>query len=188
MFHEQGAKVVAVSDINGAILNPEGLDVPALLEYVERKRSVVGFPGASPMDPAGLLTVDCDILIPAALENQITDENAGDIKARIIVEGANGPTTHDADDILQTKGVIVVPDIYANGGGVTVSYFEWVQDRMGFFWREKEVNERLEEIMVQSFQDIREMVAKHQVTYRIAAYMVAIQRVAHDLQMRGLYA
>ena len=140
------------------------------------------------MDPAGLLTVDCDILIPAALENQITDENAGDIKARIIVEGANGPTTHDADDILQKKGVIVVPDIYANGGGVTVSYFEWVQDRMGFFWREKEVNERLEEIMVQSFQDIREMVAKHKVTYRIAAYMVAIQRVAHDLQMRGLYA
>ena len=188
MFHEQGAKVVAVSDINGAILNPEGLDVPALLAYVAEKKSVVGFPGAAPMDPAGLLTVDCDILIPAALENQITDENAGDIKARIIVEGANGPTTHDADDILQKKGVIVVPDIYANGGGVTVSYFEWVQDRMGFFWREKEVNERLEEIMVQSFQDIGEMVAKHKVTYRIAAYMVAIQRVAHDLQMRGLYA
>jgi glutamate dehydrogenase (NAD(P)+) len=188
MFHEQGARVVAVSDINGAIGNEKGLDVPALLAYVEEKKTVVGFPGAVPMDPAGLLTVDCDILIPAALENQITDENAGDIRARIIVEGANGPTTHDADDILQKKGVIVVPDIYANGGGVTVSYFEWVQDRQGFFWREKEVNERLEEIMVQSFQDIRAMVAKHNVTYRIAAYMVAIQRVAHDLQMRGLYA
>jgi glutamate dehydrogenase (NAD(P)+) len=188
MFHEQGAKIVAVSDINGAIENKKGLDVPALLAYVEEKKTVVGFPGGIPMDPADLLTTDCEILVPAALENQITDENAGDIKAKIIVEGANGPTTHDADDILQKKGVIVVPDIYANGGGVTVSYFEWVQDRMGFFWREKEVNERLEEMMVQSFGDIRQMAAKHKVTYRIAAYMVAIQRVAHDLQVRGLYA
>ena len=188
MFHEQGAKIIAVSDINGALENRKGLDVPALLAYLEEKKTVVGFPGGIPMDPADLLTTDCDILIPAALENQITAENAGDIKAKIIVEGANGPTTHEADDILQKKGILVVPDIYANGGGVTVSYFEWVQDRMGFFWREKEVNERLEEMMVQSFQDIRQMAAKHKVTYRIAAYMVAIQRVAHDLQMRGLYA
>jgi glutamate dehydrogenase (NAD(P)+) len=188
MYHEQGAKVVAVSDINGAIENRRGLDVPALLAYLEEKKTVVGFPGGVPLDAADLLTADCDILVPAALENQITDANAGDVKARIIVEGANGPTTHDADDILQKKGVIVVPDIYANGGGVTVSYFEWVQDRMGFFWREKEVNERLEEIMVQSFLDIRHMAARHKVTYRIAAYMVAIQRVAQDLQMRGLYA
>jgi len=188
MFHEQGATVVAVSDINGALENRKGLDVPALLAWVEEKKTVVGFPGGVPLDPAGLLTVDCDILIPAALENQITDENAGDIKAKIIVEGANGPTTHDADDILQKKGVIVVPDIYANGGGVTVSYFEWVQDRQGFFWREKEVNERLEEMMVQSFNDIRQMATRHKVTYRIGAYMVAIERVAHDLQMRGLYA
>jgi glutamate dehydrogenase (NAD(P)+) len=188
MFHEQGAMVVAVSDINGAIENSKGLDVPALLGWVEEKKTVMGFPGGVPLDPTGLLTIDCDILIPAALENQITDENAGDIKAKIIVEGANGPTTHDADDILQKKGVIVVPDIYANGGGVTVSYFEWVQDRQGFFWREKEVNERLEEMMVQSFQDIRQMATRHKVTYRIGAYMVAIERVAHDLQMRGLYA
>ena len=188
MFHEQGAVVVAVSDINGAIGNPKGLDVPALLAWLEQKKTVVGFPGGVPMDTGDLLTTDCDILIPAALESQITDRNAGGIRAKIIVEGANGPTTHEADDILQKKGVIVVPDIYANGGGVTVSYFEWVQDRMGFFWREKEVNERLEEMMVQSFQDIREMVAAHNVTYRIAAYMVAIQRVARDLQMRGLYA
>ncbi len=188
MFHEQGAKIVAVSDINGALENKKGLDVPALLAWVEEKKTVVGFPGGVPMDPADLLTTDCDILVPAALENQITAENAPAIKAKVIVEGANGPTTHDADDVFQKKGVIVVPDIYANGGGVTVSYFEWVQDRMGFFWREKEVNERLEEMMVQSFQDIRAMVAKHKVTYRIAAYMVAIQRVAHDLQIRGLYA
>ncbi len=188
MFHEQGATIVAVSDINGAIENKKGLDVPALLAWVEQRKTVVGFSGGVPIDPADLLTTDCDILVPAALENQITAENANDIKAKIIVEGANGPTTHDADDIFQKKGIIVVPDIFANGGGVTVSYFEWVQDRMGFFWREKEVNERLEEMMVQSFADIREMAAKHKVTYRIGAYMVAIQRVAHDLQMRGLYA
>lgn len=188
MFHEQGAKIVAVSDINGAIQNKKGLDVPALLAYMDEKKTVVGFPGGIPMDSADLLTTDCDILVPAALENQITAENANDIKAKIIVEGANGPTTHDADDIFQKKGIVVVPDIYANGGGVTVSYFEWVQDRMGFFWREKEVNERLEEMMVQSFSDIREMANKHKVTYRIGAYMVAIERVAHDLQMRGLYA
>ncbi len=188
MFHEQGAKIVAVSDINGAIQNKKGLDVPALLAYMVDKKTVVGFPGGIPMDSADLLTTDCDILVPAALENQITKENANGIKAKIIVEGANGPTTHEADDIFQKKGILVVPDIYANGGGVTVSYFEWVQDRMGFFWREKEVNERLEEMMVQSFMDIREMATKHKVTYRIGAYMVAIQRVAHDLQIRGLYA
>jgi glutamate dehydrogenase (NAD(P)+) len=188
MFHEQRAVVVAVSDINGAVANPKGLDVPALLAWLEEKKTVVGFPGGVPMDTGDLLTTDCDILIPAALENQITDRNAGNIKAKIIVEGANGPTTHEADDVLHKKGIIVVPDIYANGGGVTVSYFEWVQDRMGFFWREKEVNERLEEMMVQSFQDISEMAATHKVTYRIAAYMVAIERVARDLQMRGLYA
>ncbi len=188
MFHEQGAKIVAVSDINGAIEKKDGLDVPALLAYVGAKKTVVGFPGSAPIDPVDLLTTDCDILVPAALENQITDENASAIKAKIIIEGANGPTTSDADDILQKMGVIVVPDIYANGGGVTVSYFEWVQDRMGFFWLEKEVNERLEDMMVQSFNDISAMAAEHKVTYRIAAYMVAIQRVAHDLQIRGLYA
>jgi glutamate dehydrogenase (NAD(P)+) len=188
MFFGQGAKIVAVSDINGAIENKESLDVPALLEYVAAKKTVVGFPGGTPIEPADVLTTDCDILVPAALENQITDENAAAIKAKIIIEGANGPTTSDADDILQKKGVIVIPDIYANGGGVTVSYFVWVQDRMGFFWLEKEVNERLEDMMVQSFNDISAMAAAHKVTYRIAAYMVAIQRVAHDLQIRGLYA
>ncbi|HEV8267805.1 MAG TPA: glutamate dehydrogenase, partial [Thermoanaerobaculia bacterium] len=177
-----------VSDINGAIKNDDGLDVTALLAHVAKTRSVLGFAGSTTMDAGKLLTTDCDILVPAALENQITHENAEKIRAKIIVEGANGPTTADADEILQKKGVVVIPDIFANGGGVTVSYFEWVQDRMGFFWREDEVNQRLEEMMVQSFEDLRTMKQEHGVSYRIAAYMVAIQRVASDLQLRGLYA
>jgi glutamate dehydrogenase (NAD(P)+) len=188
MFASQGARVVAVSDVYGAVRNEKGLDLPALLEHVSKTKKVVGFAGGSPLDPKDLLTTECEILVPAALENQITGENAGRIRTKIIVEGANGPTTHDADEILQKKGIVVIPDILANGGGVTVSYFEWVQDRMGFFWRESEVNERLEEMMVQSFEDVRSMAAAHGVSYRIAAYMVAIQRVANDMQLRGLYA
>jgi glutamate dehydrogenase (NAD(P)+) len=188
MFAGQGAKVVAVSDVYGAVKNEKGLDMPALLEHVAKTKKVTGFPGGTALDPGDLLTTECDILVPAALENQITAENAGRIRAKIIVEGANGPTTNDADEILRKKGIVVVPDILANGGGVTVSYFEWVQDRMGFFWRESEVNERLEEMMVQSFEDVRSMAAAHGVSYRIAAYMVAIQRVANDMQIRGLYA
>ena len=146
------------------------------------------FPGAAPIDPGSLLTLDCEYLVPAALENQITADNAAEVRAKIVVEGANGPTTHSADAILEKRGIVVVPDILANGGGVTVSYFEWVQDRMGFFWRESEVNERLEDIMVEAFRDVAEMAATHNVSYRIAAYMVAIQRVARDLETRGLYA
>jgi glutamate dehydrogenase (NAD(P)+) len=188
MFASQGAKVVAVSDVYGAIRNEKGLDIPALVDHVAKTKKIVGFAGGTALDPKELLTTECDILVPAALENQITAEVAGRIRTKIIVEGANGPTTHEADEILQKKGIVVVPDILANGGGVTVSYFEWVQDRMGFFWRESEVNERLEEIMVQSFEDVRRMAAAHGVSYRIAAYMVAIQRVANDMQIRGLYA
>jgi glutamate dehydrogenase (NAD(P)+) len=188
MFAGEGAKVIAVSDAFGALRNDAGLDVPALIDYARKERSVKGFPGGEAFDAKELLTTECDVLVPAALENQITDKNAEAIRAKIIVEGANGPTTHEADEILQKKGIVVVPDIYANGGGVTVSYFEWVQDRMGFFWREDEVNQRLEEMMVQSFADVRDMAAAHGVSYRIAAYMVAIQRVAHDMQVRGLYA
>ncbi len=188
MLAAQGAKVVAVSDVNGALASPVGFDVPALVAHAERHRTISGFPGGTPIDPADLLTCDCDILVPAALENQITRENADRIAARIVVEGANGPTTAEADEILQRRGIVVVPDILANGGGVTVSYFEWVQDRMGFFWREDEVNQRLEEILVQAFDDVRQMAETHGVSYRIAAYMVAIQRVAHDLEVRGLYA
>lgn len=188
MFAQQGAKIVAVSDVHGAVANPAGLDLDALQEHIRREKSVKGFAGAAPIDPAAVLTAECEILVPAALENQITDANAHQIRAQIVVEGANGPTTQKADEILQKRGIVVVPDIYANGGGVTVSYFEWVQDRMGFFWRESEVNERLEELMVQAFRDVREMGLAYGVSYRIAAYMVAIQRVAHDMEVRGLYA
>jgi len=188
MCHLSGAKVVAVSDIRGGIVNDAGLDVPAVLEHYARKKSLEGFPGAEAITNEKLLEHPCDILIPAANENQLRSHNAGRVQARIIVEGANGPTTQKADNIFRDRGIIVVPDILANAGGVTVSYFEWVQDRAGFFWREAEVNERLEDIMVQSFNDVVEMSKKYDVTYRIAAYMLGISRVAHDTMVRGLYA
>jgi len=188
MCHEQGAKIVAVSDIHGGITNRNGIDVPALIAHYEKNKSLKGFPGTEAVSNEALLELDCDILIPAANENQIRQKNAGNIKAKIIVEGANGPTTQRADEVLNGKGVLVVPDILANAGGVTVSYFEWVQDRAGFFWRESEVNERLEDIMVQSFRDVAQMAEKYGVSFRIAAYMLGISRVAHDTMVRGLYA
>jgi glutamate dehydrogenase (NAD(P)+) len=188
MCHEAGAKVIAVSDINGGVTNPNGIDIAALIAHYEKNRSFDGFAGVTKVSNADLLELDCDILIPAANENQIRQKNAGNIKAKIIVEGANGPTTQRADEVLNAKGVLVVPDILANAGGVTVSYFEWVQDRAGFFWRESEVNERLEDIMVQSFRDVAQMAEKYGVSFRIAAYMLGISRVAHDTMVRGLYA
>ena len=188
MCHEAGAKIIAVSDIQGGILDPAGLPMPVVLAHYEKNRSLRDFPGSRAVTNADLLELDCDILIPAANENQITGKNASKLKAKIIVEGANGPTTQRADDALNEKGVLVVPDILANAGGVTVSYFEWVQDRAGFFWRESEVNERLEDIMVQSFRDVTEMANKYKVSFRIAAYMLGISRVAHDTMVRGLYA
>ncbi len=188
MCHEAGAKIIAVSDIQGGIVSRDGIDLTALLAHYERNRSFNGFGGVEPVSNSALLELDCDILIPAANENQIRAKNAGNIKAKIIVEGANGPTTQRADEILNEKGILVVPDILANAGGVTVSYFEWVQDRAGFFWRESEVNERLEDIMVQSFRDVATMAEKYGVSHRIAAYMLGISRVAHDTMVRGLYA
>jgi glutamate dehydrogenase (NAD(P)+) len=188
MCHEAGAKIVAVSDIHGGIHNPQGLDLPAVLKHHEKARTFEGYSGADKVSNAELLELDCDILIPAANENQIRQKNAANIKAKIIVEGANGPTTKRADDVLDSKGILVVPDILANAGGVTVSYFEWVQDRAGFFWREQEVNERLEDMMVASFQDVASMAEKYGTNFRIAAYMLGISRVAHDTMVRGLYA
>jgi len=188
MCHAVGAKVVAVSDIKGGICNDRGLDVPAVLEHYAKKKTLEGFPGAEAISNEKLLEHPCEILIPAANENQLRSHNAGKVQARIIVEGANGPTTQKADMIFRDRGIVVVPDILANAGGVTVSYFEWVQDRAGFFWREAEVNERLEDIMVQSFNDVVEMAKKYDVSYRIAAYMLGISRVAHDTMVRGLYA
>ncbi len=188
MCHDAGAKIIAVSDIQGGIVNPNGIDLVKLQAHYEKAHSFEGFPGVEKISNTDLLELDCDILIPAANENQIRGKNAPNIKAKIIVEGANGPTTQRADEILRQKDILVVPDILANAGGVTVSYFEWVQDRAGFFWREQEVNERMEDILVQSFRDVASMAEKYGVTFRIAAYMLGIQRVAHDTMVRGLYA
>jgi glutamate dehydrogenase (NAD(P)+) len=194
LARECGAKVVAASDVSGAVYNDAGLDVPALLKYsAENRRGVAGFPGAKPLS-GSIVEHDCDILVPAALENQITSYNAGRVRARIVAEGANGPTTPDADKILEDRGVHVLPDILCNAGGVTVSYFEWVQNRMGFYWPEAEVNSRLREKMVKAFGDVIAMKertdagAGPKVSLRIAAYMVAIQRVLRVHELRGMYA
>jgi len=187
LLARDGAKIVAVSDISGAVHNPAGLDIPALIKYVQDHRGVKGFPGGQALT-GSIIEYDCDILVPAALENQITPDNAERVKARIIAEGANGPTTPDADKILQKKGVLVVPDILCNAGGVTVSYFEWVQNRMGFYWPEKEVNERLEHTMVNAFADVLAKTIEHKVDMRVAAFMVAIERVVKVIMLRGVYA
>ncbi|HEU4724888.1 MAG TPA: Glu/Leu/Phe/Val dehydrogenase [Candidatus Eisenbacteria bacterium] len=188
LLAKDGAKIIAVSDVGGGIHDPKGLDIPALLKHVQATKSVAGFPGAAAVDGKKLLEIPCDVLIPAALENQITHANAARIHARIIAEGANGPTTTQADKILNKNGILVVPDILANSGGVTVSYFEWVQDRQGLFWREEEVNTRLEQIMVDAFHDVSRMADEHKVSMRVAAFMLAIKRVVDAIQLRGVYA
>jgi glutamate dehydrogenase (NAD(P)+) len=188
LLAEQGAKIVAVADYKGGVYNARGLDVGPLLEYAARTRSVAGFTGGEPLSNEQLFKLDVDILIPAALENQITIDNAADIRARVVVEGANGPTTPDAHALLHQRGVFVVPDILANSGGVTASYFEWVQDRHGYFWTEAEVNERLAQKMKQAFHAVREISIAFKVDMRTAAYMVAIKRVADVTRVRGMYA
>jgi glutamate dehydrogenase (NAD(P)+) len=187
LMAKDGAKIVAVSDVTGGIHNPAGLDIPALLAYWADHRGVHGFPGGPPLTTP-IVEHDCDILVPAALESQITHENAGRVKARIVAEGANGPTTPDADKILESRGVWVIPDILCNSGGVTVSYFEWVQNRMGFYWPEAEVNGRLEQYMVQASKDVLAKATEHGVSLRVAAFMVAIGRVVKVIMLRGLYA
>jgi glutamate dehydrogenase (NAD(P)+) len=188
LLAKDGAKIVAVSDVNGGVQNKAGLDLPKLFEHLAKTKTVTGFAGGTPIQGKDLLEIPCDILIPAALENQITRGNAGKIKARIIAEGANGPTTTQADKILNKAGVLVIPDILANSGGVTVSYFEWVQDRQGLFWREEEVNDRLEHIMVNAFRDVARVADEHKVSLRVAAFMLAIKRVVDAIQLRGVYA
>jgi len=187
-MEEQGMKVVAVSDKSGGIYDPKGLKVRELQQFVRKHRLLSAYKNAEPVSNDDLLTLDCDVLVPAALENVINSHNAGCIKARIICEGANGPTSASADRILEEKGVFIIPDILANAGGVTVSYFEWVQDRGGYFWDEETVNQRLERIMVRSFEDVAGMADKHSINLRIAAYMVAIDRVAAVHRLRGMYA
>jgi glutamate dehydrogenase (NAD(P)+) len=188
LMHEAGYKVVAVSDIHGGVYHENGLDVPDLQAYQAKHKSFEKYGKAAPVSNMDLLELPCDVLIPAATENQITSHNANRIQCKILVEGANGPTTAAADDILEHKGVFVIPDILANAGGVTCSYFEWVQDRMGYFWKEDLVNERLKDIMVDSFHEVVRFAESHNVNMRIASYMLAIDRVANITRVRGIYA
>ena len=188
LMHQAGYKIIGVADISGGILNTHGLAIPELLEFMGEHKTVVGFPGAEAIGCNEILEHDCEILLPAATESVINSHNASRIKARILVEGANSPTTPPADDILFDRGVFVIPDILANAGGVTVSYFEWVQDRHGYFWTENDVNQKLKELQVAAFNGVVEYGEKHNVNNRIAAYMLAIDRVATTLKLRGIYA
>jgi glutamate dehydrogenase (NAD(P)+) len=188
LMQAEGYRVIGMGDMTGALYNPAGLDVNAVLAYLKENKTVEGFPEADLLTNEELLEVECDILMPAATENQITSHNAARIKCRILAEGANGPTTAEADEIIFDKNIFVIPDILANAGGVTVSYFEWVQDRMGFFWTENVVNSRLSDIMVSSFNTVVEFADKFKVNTRMACYMVAIDRVAYDTRLRGIYA
>ncbi len=190
LMHEAGYKIVGVADIYGALYNENGFDIPKLLDWVQdQHRSLPEFPaGGTKMDAAEILFQPADIVIPAAVENQITSANAHRLQTRILCEGANGPTTAMADEIVDSKGIFVIPDILANAGGVTVSYFEWVQDRQGFFWSEKEVNERLKDVIENSFAEVVRYAETHGVNNRVAAYMLAINRVAFALKERGFYA
>ncbi len=187
LFAEQGARVIAVSDSRGGVVNKRGIDVHQAILHKEKTGALHGLKGAAPITNQELLEVPCDILIPAALENQITAENASRIKARIVAEAANGPTTPRADEVLHQRGVFMIPDILANAGGVTVSYFEWVQDLQCFFWQQDEVNARLKQIMKRAFRDVLETARKHRVHMRTAAYILAIGRVADATITRGLF-
>jgi glutamate dehydrogenase (NAD(P)+) len=188
LMHQAGYKVIGIAEVGGGLHNKNGIDLKALVEFRQKNGTVHGFPGAEKAETADLLVADCEILIPAATENVITSRNASRVKCRILAEGANGPTTSAADDILGDNGVFVIPDILANAGGVTTSYFEWVQDRQGYFWKESVVNEQLDEIMKSSFQDVVRYAETHHVNNRIAAYMLAIDRVAYTIRQRGIYA
>jgi glutamate dehydrogenase (NAD(P)+) len=190
LMHEAGYKITGLADIHGGLYNENGFDVPRVIDWVhQQRRPLPEFPdGGVKFSGQDIIFQPCDILIPAAIENQITSQNVHRVQARILCEGANGPTTSHADAVLEARDVFIIPDILANAGGVTVSYFEWVQDRQGFFWRESEVNERLQDVMDRSFAQVTKYAAQHQVNNRIAAYMLAIDRVATALKLRGLYA
>src|SRR5271156_4265711 len=190
LMHEAGYKIIGVADINGGLYNEKGFDVPKVYDWVYNQRKPLpDFPGGGEkMTAQEVLFHQCEILVPAATENQITTKNAHRVDCKILCEGANGPTTSHADPIIEKKGIFIIPDILGNAGGVTVSYFEWVQDRQGFFWRESEVNERLKDVMEQSFDRVVHYAETHKVNNRIAAYIVAIDRVARALKLRGIYA
>jgi glutamate dehydrogenase (NAD(P)+) len=188
LMAREGFRIVSIIEWDGAVYNPNGLDIEALMRHRRETGSIVDFPDAENIDRDEAMFLECDILLPAARENVITSQNAANLRCRILCEGANGPTTAVADSILAEKNIFVVPDILANAGGVTVSYFEWVQDRQGFFWNEDLVNTRLEEIMVNSFNDVVAYAEKHKVHNRTAAYMLALDRVAFAIKLRGIYA
>ena len=190
LMHAAGYKIIGAADIHGGLYNEKGIDIPKLYDWVyAQKKPLPEFPGGGEkMSAQEVLFRPTDILVPAATENQITTQNASRVDCKILCEGANGPTTSHADAIIEKKGIFVMPDILGNAGGVTVSYFEWVQDRQGFFWRESEVNERLQDVMEQSFDQVVRYAEMHGVNNRIAAYIVAIDRVARALKLRGFYA
>lgn len=188
LMQREGFKIIGIVEYDGAVYNPDGLDIPALIKHRDDTGSILNFPGAKNMDRHEGMFLECEVLIPAATENVITSQNAARLRCKILCEGANGPTTPLADEILAEKGVFVIPDILANAGGVTVSYFEWVQNRQGFYWNEQLVNERLKEIMEESFDAVLGYAEKHNVDNRTAAYMLALDRVAFAVQLRGLYA
>jgi glutamate dehydrogenase (NAD(P)+) len=187
IMQEHGAKVVAVSDYHGGLYNPGGLDVPALLECAHRDGTLTTHKEGDPIRNEELLELDVDILVPAATENQITTANARRVQAKMVVEGANGPTTPAADRILYDKGIFLVPDVLANAGGVIVSYFEWVQDLQSFFWREQEVNDRMEQMLTRAYAEVMNVAAKNKIDMRTAAYVIGVQRVANATMTRGIY-
>jgi glutamate dehydrogenase (NAD(P)+) len=187
LLHEQGCRIVAVSDVRGGVYNPDGLSPTGLNAHEEEAGTIVGYEGGESITNEQLLEVDCDVLIPAAIEGQITEQNADRIKASVIVEAANGPTTPEADEILKDRGILVVPDILANAGGVTASYFEWVQDLQAYYWEEDEVNDRLRMIMEKSYVDVLSLAEERKVTMRTAATMLGVGRVAEAHAIRGLY-
>jgi glutamate dehydrogenase/leucine dehydrogenase len=182
-----GVKIIGISDVTGGYYNPEGISIEAAMAYTKEHGSLEGFQGCQLINNSELLELECDILVPAAMEDQITSENAANIKAKLIVEGANGPTSANADKILNDKGIVVVPDILANAGGVTVSYFEWVQNRMGYFWTEERVNRRADRVMKSAFDNVFDAGKKYDVSLRTAAYIVAIDKVATTQKFRGVY-
>ncbi len=188
MFADAGCSVIGISDVTGAYVNENGLDIDNATAFAQEHGSLEGFRGGDRMSNQAMLEVPCDVLVPAALEKVLTVDNASRVKAKLIVEGSNGPTTPEADHIFARNGIVVIPDIVANAGGVTVSYFEWVQDRQGFFWKEKEVNERLRDQLIDNFTALREIAQQRGITYRTAAYMIAIDRVVKSMNLRGTYA
>ena len=187
LLHEMGCKVIALSDVSGGVYNAKGIDVPVAMRYSREHGGLRGLAGAEAITNQDLLELPCDILVPAALENQLTKENAARIQARLIIEAANGPTTPEADLILNDKGIMIVPDILANAGGVTVSYFEWVQDLQDFFWAEQEINQRLEAIMLRAFTAVYKKASEQSTTLRMGAYLLAVARVAESTELRGIY-